>query len=192
MHIFENPYVIILSLGIVVVVLATIGICFALKGLKAVNGRGESSFASISKMESHFNAMGKSRNRVVLYISLLADNLRISRSEQNLFLEIKQYLLQTFANEEESFVSSYDDENYVVVAKMDAKIIKEEIEACINEINRILLEHSSVNAVKVLIGYYDSSRIQVSFDNAATRAKQACMLAKIQKATLLSSGIDVI
>lgn len=181
MHVFENPYIIIASLAIGVVVLAAIGICFAVRGLRAANGQTERSFTSISKMESRFKAMGKSRSRLVLYINLSTDNLRISRSEHKLFLEIKHNLLNTFANGEESFAAAYDDKNYIVIANLDAETVKEQIETCINDINKILLKHSAFNVVTVKIGSYDSSRIQVNFDDAVARAKQACMLAKTQK-----------
>lgn len=181
MHVFENPYIIIASLAIGVVVLAAISICFAVRGLRAANGQTERSFTSISKMESRFKAMGKSRSRLVLYINLSTDNLRISRSEQKLFLEIKHNLLNTFANGEESFAAAYDDKNYIVIANLDAETVKEQIETCINDINKILLKHSAFNVVTVRIGSYDSSRIQVNFDDAVARAKQACMLAKTQK-----------
>jgi EAL domain-containing protein (putative c-di-GMP-specific phosphodiesterase class I) len=43
------------------------------------------------------------------------------------------------------------------------------------------LEHSALNVVSVIIGAFDSSRIEVNFDDAVARAKQACMLAKTQK-----------
>ena len=181
MHVFENPYIIIASLAIGVVVLAAIGICFAVRGLRAANGQTERSFTSISKIESRFKAMGKSRSRLVLYINLSTDNLHISRSEQKLFLEIKHNLLNTFANGEESFAAAYDDKNYIVIANSDAETIKEQIETCINDINKILLKHCAFNVVIVRIGSYDSSRIQVNFDDAVARAKQACLLAKTQK-----------
>lgn len=181
MHVFENPYIIIASLAIGVVVFAAIGICFAVRGLRAANGQTERSFTSISKMESRFKAMGKSRSRLVIYINLSTDNLRVSRSEQKLFLEIKHNLLNTFANGEESFAAAYDDKNYIVIANLDAETVKEQIETCINDINKILLKHSAFNVVTVRIGSYDSSRIQVNFDDAVARAKQACMLAKTQK-----------
>ena len=181
MHVFENPYIIIASLAIGVVVLAAISICFAVRGLRAANGQTERSFTSISKMESRFKAMGKSRSRLVLYINLSTDNLRISRSEQKLFLEIKHNLLNTFANGEESFAAAYDDKNYIVIANLDAETVKEQIETCINDINKMLLKHSAFNVGTVISGSYDSSRIQVNFDDAVARAKQACMLAKTQK-----------
>lgn len=182
MHIFENPYIVIAAMAIGVVILVSIGICFALRGVKAVNGQSERSFISISKMEHCFKKIGKSRiSRLVIYINLSTDDLRVSRSEQKLLLEIKRKLLDVFANGEESFVATYDDTNYIVLASLDAETIRRQIELCITDLNEILSKHSAFNIVSVIIGAFDSSRIEVNFDEAVGRAKQACMLAKTQK-----------
>ena len=182
MQIFENPYIVIAAMAIGVVILVSIGICFALRGVKAVNGQSERSFISISKMEHCFKKIGKSRiSRLVIYINLSTDDLRVSRSEQKLLLEIKRKLLDVFANGEESFVATYDDTNYIVLASLDAETIRRQIELCITDLNEILSKHSAFNIVSVIIGAFDSSRIEVNFDEAVGRAKQACMLAKTQK-----------
>ena len=182
MHIFENPYILIATLALGVIILVSVGICFALRGIKAVNGQDEKSFTTISKMERRFKKFGKSyASRLVVYISLYADNLRISRSEQKLLLEIKHKLLDIFANGEESFISAYDDTNYVVLANLKAETVREQIESCLNDVNKILLKYSTLNIVSVIIGAFDSSGIEVTFDDAVVRAKQACMLAKTQK-----------
>ena len=182
MQIFENPYIVIAAMAIGVVILVSIGICFALRGVKAVNGQSERSFISISKMEHCYKKIGKSRiSRLVIYINLSTDDLRVSRSEQKLLLEIKRKLLDVFANGEESFVATYDDTNYIVLASLDAETIRRQIELCITDSNEILSKHSAFNIVSVIIGAFDSSRIEVNFDEAVGRAKQACMLAKTQK-----------
>ena len=182
MQIFENPYIVIAAMAIGVVILVSIGICFALRGVKAVNGQSERSFISISKMEHCFKKIGKSRiSRLVIYINFSTDDLRVSRSEQKLLLEIKRKLLDVFANGEESFVATYDDTNYIVLASLDAETIRRQIESCITDSNEILSKHSAFNIVSVIIGAFDSSRIEVNFDEAVGRAKQACMLAKTQK-----------
>lgn len=182
MQIFENPYIVIAAMAIGVVILVSIGICFALRGVKAVNGQSERSFISISKMEHCFKKIGKSRiSRLVIYINLSTDDLRVSRSEQKLLLEIKRKLLDVFANGEESFVATYDDTNYIVLASLDAETIRRQIESCITDSNEILSKYSAFNIVSVIIGAFDSSRIEVNFDEAVGRAKQACMLAKTQK-----------
>ena len=54
-------------------------------------------------------------------------------------------------------------------------------EAALDDIKKILLKHSALNIVSVTIGSFDSSCIQVTFDDAVLRAKQACTLAKTQK-----------
>ena len=182
MHIFENPYILISTLALGVVILVSISICFALRGVKAVNDQSEKSFTTISKMERRFKTFGKSCvNRWVVYINLSTDNLRVSRSQQKLFLEIKDKLLDVFADGEDSFVATYDDTNYIVITSLDAGTIRKQIELCINDSNEILLKHDAFNIVSVLIGAFDSSRIEVTFDDAVSRAKQACMLAKTQK-----------
>ena len=65
MHIFQNTYILIATLAIGVVILVSIGICFALRGVKAVNDRSEKSFTTISKMERRFKTFGKS----ILYLN---------------------------------------------------------------------------------------------------------------------------
>ena len=182
MHIFENPYISMAALAIGVVTLVSIGIFFAIRGIRVANGQTNKSFTSISYLERRFKAMGKSRiSRLILYINLSTDNLHISYSEQKLFLEIKQKLLDVFSDGEESFVSAYDNKNYIVLASLNIETIREKTELCLNDIDKILLKHSALNIVRVTIGVFDSSRIQLTFDNAVGRAKQACTLAKIQK-----------
>ena len=182
MQIFENPYIVIAAMAIGVVILVSISIYFALRGINAANGQTGRSFTSISNLERQFKRMGKARtSRLLLYINLSSDNLHISNAQEKLFLEIKRKLLDVFANGEESFVAIYDDTNYIVLASLDAETIRRQIELCINDSNEILSKHSASNIVSVIIGAFDSSRIEVNFDEAVGRAKQACMLAKTQK-----------
>ena len=182
MHIFENPYIFIATLAIGVVILVSIGICFAVRGIRVASGQTNSSFTSISYLERRFNTIGKARrSRVLLSINLSTDNLHASQSEQKLFLEIKHKLLDVFADGEESFVAAYDDKNYIVLASLNAETIREQVESCLDDIKKILLKHSALNIVSVTIGSFDSSCIQVTFDDAVLRAKQACTLAKTQK-----------
>lgn len=182
MHIFENPYILIGAMAIGVVILVLIGIGFVLKGLKAVSEQSESLFTSINKMERRFKAIGKSAvSRWVLDINISTDNLRVSRLELKLFSEIKQKLLDFFANGKDSFVATYDDTNNIVLTTLDAEEIKKQIELCINDLNEVIMKHDAFNIVSVTIGAFDSSRIEITFDDAVARAKRACMLAKNQK-----------
>ena len=183
MHIFDNPYMFITVLVIGVCLLAAAGVFFALRGLKAAKEQNNKAFASISKIERYFNKLGSLSSRSVLYINLSADNLRVSSSETNLFLEIKDRLLDTFANDNASFIAPYDENNYIVVANFGVETFEELAESCINDINKLLLKQNSFNIINIIMGAFDSSRIQVSFDDAVNRAKQACMLAKSKKIT---------
>ena len=182
MHIFQNTYILIATLAIGVVILVSISIYFALRGVKAVNGQSGRSFTSISNLERQFKRMGKARtSRLLLYINLSSDNLHISNAQEKLFWEIKHKLLDVFADGEESLVAAYDDTNYIILSSLNCETIREQIESCLNDVNKILLKHSALNVVSVIIGAFDSSRIEVTFDNAVVRAKQACTLAKTQK-----------
>ena len=51
MPIIENPYAIIAIFAFSFVLLATIGVCFAIKGIKTAEGHTENDFVSISKVE---------------------------------------------------------------------------------------------------------------------------------------------
>ena len=182
MHIFENPYILVATLAVGVVILVSIGICFAVRGIRVASGQTNSTFTSISYLERKFNTIGKARrSRVLLSINLSTDNLHRSHLEQKLFLEIKHKLLEAFADGEDSFLATYDDKNYIVLSSLNVEIIREQVEACLDDINKILLKHSALNIVSVTIGAFDSSCIQVTFDDAVLRAKQACTLAKTQK-----------
>ena len=59
MHIFENPFILITTMAMGVVILVSIGIAFILKGVKAVNEQSESSFTSINKMVRRFKAIDR-------------------------------------------------------------------------------------------------------------------------------------
>jgi len=182
MHIFENPYILIAALAIGVTILVSIGIYFAVKGIKVANGQTNGSFSPISHLERRFNTIGKAHiSRMLLYINLSTDNPHISHLEQKLFLEIEHKLLDVFAVGDDTSVAAYENKNYIVLASMNAEMIREQIESCLNDINKILLKHSALNIVSVTIGVFDSSCIHVSFDDAVIRAKQACTLAKTQK-----------
>ena len=98
-----------------------------------------------------------------------------------MFLEIKDKMLDTFANDETTSIAAYDDTNYIVLTNLDAQTFRKQVESSIDDLNNILLKYDVFNIINVIFGTFDSSRIEVSFDNAVSRAKQACMLAKTQK-----------
>ena len=61
MHIFQNTYILIATLAIGVVILVSISIYFALRGINVANGQTGRSFTSISNLERQFKRMGKAR-----------------------------------------------------------------------------------------------------------------------------------
>ena len=72
--------------------------------------------------------------------------------KEKLFLEIKHKLLDVFADGEESLVAAYDDTNYIILSSLNCETIREQIESCLNDVNKILLKHSALNVVSVIIG----------------------------------------
>lgn len=181
MHIFENPYVVMAALVLGVVLLAAIGVYFAIKGIKTVEGLAEKQFIPVGKIETVFNKLGKSReDRTVLYISLSADNLRGLFSEPDLLSEIKLILLDTLTSEENSFISVYDERNFIALLNCDSVSAKSKVEFCQAELNKCLLKYSALNIVNIRFGIYFSGSTSVMFDDAIIRAKQACMVAKNQ------------
>ena len=182
MHIFKNPYVIIAVFILGVILLAIIGIYFAVKGVKTANEETENDFTTISKLEKRFKRTGKSYiNRCVLYVSLSSDNPRHLQSERKLISEINRNLLETFSDVDESYIAPYDEKNFVILTNWDIETTRKNVEEYINNLNKILLNHSALNVVSVRLGCFDSSLIQVTFDEAINRAKQACILAKNEK-----------
>ena len=182
MHIFENPYIVTATFVLGVVLLAAIGVYFAIKGLKTAEGQAEKDFIPVGKIETVFNKLGKaSEDRSVLYISLSADDPRGLFSTPDLLSEIKLILLDTLTTETNNFVSVYDEKNFVALLNCDSDCAKSKVEFCQAELNRCLLKHSALNIVNIRFGIFFAGSTSVMLDDAIGRAKQACMLAKNQK-----------
>ena len=161
-----------------------LGISFALRGLKAASGQNDKSFVSMNKIDSRFKTMEKSHaNRLVLYINLSTDNLRVSHTEHKLFSEIKDHMLDVFSNGDALSIAPFDDKNYIVFAAMDIETIRKSTDSYLNEVNKILIKYGVFNIVSVVIGLFDATGLHINFDVATERAKQACMLAKSQKSS---------
>ena len=181
MKIFENPYAIISIFALAVVGLAAIGIYFAIRGVKTAEGKTENDFVNISKMESIFKKGAKDLvDRDIMYISISSDNPRGLNREQKLFSEIKQTLLAAFSGED-VVISAYDEKNFIALANWDVETVKANVEDCQDELNKVLLDHSALNIINIRIGFFDAVGTSVNFDEAISRAKQACMLAKNEK-----------
>lgn len=182
MNIFENPYIVIIALAVGVILLAAIGVYFAVKGVKTAEGRLDNHFIPIGKAETVFNKLGKAREeRTLLYVSLSADNPKALYSESDLLSEIKLILLSTLTTEENSFISVYEEKNFIVLLNCGTDIARNKVELCQSKLNSCLVKYSVLNVVNVRFGIYSAASSKTLFDEAISRAKQACMLAKNQK-----------
>lgn len=181
MQIFEYPYIIITILVFCFILLAVIGIYFAIKGAKTVNGKEEKDFINISKLETAFNKSGKMHeDRCVFYAKVSLDNFRSLYSQQktiNVLSEIKGALLQAFSADD-CDIAVYGEKNFVIFSKWNPQIADEKIEQCFEELNKVLSKHSAINIIDIRIGAYFALGTQISLDDAIGRAKQAYLLAK--------------
>ena len=179
MRVFQDPGVVITVFVLCSVFLAAVGIYFAVRGIKAAEGRAEKAFVPIGKLESNFEkAASKYDNRSVMYINISADQMRDEQMKQKILKDLKQILLNCFCADEDVAICAYSENSFVALAKWSQESAKVKIESCCNEFNKCLLEHSALNVVDVRIGAYYATGAQVIFDDAINRAKQACVLAK--------------
>ena len=95
MQTLVHPLVIISILIVCFLLLAFIGIYFAVKGIKTANGSDKNDFSSIRKLERRYNRSVKMRERrCVIYINVFLDNYFSLYSEEQtakVFSEIKVY-----------------------------------------------------------------------------------------------------
>ena len=182
MQLFEYPYIIITILVLCFIVLAAMGIYFAIRGAKTAKGSEEKDFINISKLEAAYEKFGKLReDRCVFYAKVSLDNFRSlysSHQTSNVFSQIKTVLLEAFSKGDDSDIAIYGEKNFVVLSKCNIETARKKIENCFGEINKCLLKHSALNIIDVRIGVYFAFGTQVSFDDAIGRAKQAYLLAK--------------
>ncbi len=185
MQIFEYPYIIITILVLCFIVLTATSIYFAVRGAKTAKGSEEKDFINISRLETAFEKSGKLReDRCVFYAKVSLDNFRSLYSAEktlNVFSEIKTVLLEAFSNGDDSNIAIYGEKNFVVFSKWNMDTARKKIENCFGELNKCLLKHSALNIIDIRIGVYFAFGTQVSLDDAISRAKQACILAKNEK-----------
>lgn len=182
MGFFENPWVTITVFALCSVILAAVGIYFAIKGFKTAEGRETKAFISISKMEKDYNKAEKLYvDRSVLYISISLDDFGDFNARSSVFNGINRILLDNFSYGTEVSISMQDEKNFVVFASWDEETARENAEICCTQINQCLLKYGALNVVQVKIGACVSVGTQVSLDEAISRAKQACILAKDKK-----------
>lgn len=182
MQIFEYPYIIITIFVICFVLLGTVGIYFAMKGLKTASDHTEKDFTNISKLENIFQKSGKQRDdRCLIYINLSLDNFRSLNSAHicdNLLAQIRKILLNKFSVDNESDICINSDKNFIVLSKWNLDKARKKSEECQLELNKCLSENSALNLVDIRMGAYFASGTSISFDEAITRANHACMIAQ--------------
>ena len=187
MQIFEYPYIIITIFVLCFIALSVVGVLFAVKGVKTVNGKDKKYFTKISTLESSYEKSGKLREeRCILYIGVSLDSfvsLYSDEQAEGVFDEIKDILLKCLADEEKSEISASGETNFVTFIKRNTKSVYENVEKCQKRINECLSKHGALNIVYVRIGAYYVLGSQVSFDEAMNRAKQAYMLAENENIT---------
>lgn len=191
MQIFEYPYIIITIFTLCFIILGGIGIYFAIRGVKLAGGHTEKDFATISKLESDFNKTEKkTSNRCVLYIGLFSNNLNELNRNSKIFPEIKEILLQTFSNGDDSDIAAYGEKHFVALLNRDNENLKKNITDFQAQLSQILLKHSLLNIVSVSFGAYYGIGADVNFDDAIARAKQALIIAKNGKTHYAEWDVD--
>ena len=184
MQIFEYPYIIITILVFSFIILTAIGIYFAVRGVKTVNGKEEKDFVNISKLESSFEKSGRYReDRCILYINVSLENFRSlysAKQTEEVYSELKNILLENFSDGDNSAISLYGESGFIVFARWNMEFAGRNIENCMNDVSKCLLKYSALNIVDVKVGSYVALGTSVSFDDAISRGKQAYMLAETE------------
>ena len=182
MRIFEYPYIIITILAICFIILGVVGLYFTMKSIKTAKGTVEKNFCGLGKIENDFEKAGDMRkNRCIVYVSISLDGMKRLYSESmvmRMYEQIKKILFQHLCLDINGEISIYGKSNFVALNGLEADGIKECIDGCYEEINKIIVKHSAVNIVSINFGYHATSSTEVSFKTALGRAKQACSMAE--------------
>ncbi len=178
MPILENPYVIIAIFAFCFISLTTIGVLFAVKGAKVAEGNIENDFVSISRVEKDFKILKKHAcDRCVMYVNVSSDIPKDLVSGKDVLVKIKEILLDVFLKED-SVISIYDEEDFIILAVLDEDEVRKRTEFCQSEFNKCLSKYGALNVINIRIGAYFVVGSGITFDESINRAKQACLLAK--------------
>ena len=179
--ILSHSYAVIAFLIFCFAVLGTLGIYFAIKGIKAAKENDIKGFTSIQKLKSFYDRLaGHRESRSVVFINISLEEARKICSEakiENVYNEIKIILLNYFANNCSRNIAVYNSSGFVSVSKWGIKTSEQIIEKCIDEINKCLLKFQMLNVVKVKMGSYSSVASDIGFGEAINRAMQAYTIA---------------
>ena len=177
MQIFEYPYVIITIFVFCFIIAGLVGLYFALKCAKTANETEDKGFFGVKRIEKEYKKFSNLRkNKCLVYIGVSLDSMKILYSESKamrIVSSIKAVLIKVFASDVNSYIAEYGTKSFIGVNCWDEEKIKENIEKCISDINKILIENEAVNIVGINFGYYLTDTTQVTFNEAISRAKQA-------------------
>ena len=182
MTIFEYPYVIITILSAVFLAMIFFGVHFTLKSVKTADGTVERDFCGMGKIENDFE---KSENfgkiQSLMYISMSLDSVKRLYSESQaarLYEQIKKILFEKLCLDIGGEISVCGNGNFVALNGLGPGETERCIELCSEKINKICVEHSAVNVVRMHFGYICTSSNEISFQIAFERAKKALSIAE--------------
>lgn len=181
MPIFEYPYIIITIFVFFFLVLAAVGIYFAVRGVRTAGDAVEREFSTISKIETDFQKFTKQHEtRCLTHIHLSPENLHSlfpHAVATNIMAKIQAVLLQTFAGNNGT-VAPCGDYHFVALNACTAIEAEQYIEQCRTALNQCLLKQKALNIATVYFGLYVATGSSIAFDEALNRAKQASTLAQ--------------
>ncbi len=185
MSIFEYPYVIIMILVMVLLSMGILGLHFMRKSVKAGKDTLGKYVCTLSQIENEFRKASELREkRCLLYISMSLDGMKRLQSEsvaRRVYDQIANILFCHFGINVNGDIAPYGEDNFVSVNALDENEIVREIELCVQEINKVFVNHGAVGVARIHFGYYLTSSNEVSFRTALARAKQACSIAVNRK-----------
>ena len=186
MQIFKFPYILIPIFIVCFFLLGGLAIYLILRSMKT-EVKEETEFTSISKLERCFIRSGNLREkRSLIYISVSLDNYRSLHSlmeTEKVGEMIENLLCHSFSSLKNGFISSYEEYSYIVYLTLDKEKVRGFVEEFNASLTKCLLDCSALNVIEVNIGTSFADASDISFDEAISRAKQACVLAKNKKIT---------
>ena len=112
-----------------------------------------------------------------MYVNVSSDIPKDLVSGKDVLVKIKEILLDVFLKED-SVISIYDEEDFIILAVLDEDEVRKRTEFCQSEFNKCLSKYGALNVINIRIGAYFVVGSGITFDESINRAKQACLLAK--------------
>ena len=185
MRILEYPFILIAALVFCLFILGGVVIYLTARGLKTANYEEKNDFAKLSRMESRFAKAGRPRdNRSVMYISVFMDNYRSlypGEKTNKIAAVIKRALLSSFSPTQTGYIATYGDNAYVAFSTLNLQEIRNIVDDFHASLNKSFTDSGALNLIDVKVGMYYSLGSDITFDEAISRAKRACILAKNAK-----------